>query len=357
MIENFVSIILPTYNRAYCLPDTIESLLSQTYTEYEIIVIDDESTDGTQELFATRYVNHPKIKYLTRKNGGCGAARNTGIKVAQGEFIAICDSDDIWQPWKLEMQIACLKQLPEVGLLWTDLAAVGPDGKVLHERYAKIGYSAWKIFPMETLFNKAVKLHSFCAQLPAIAENESVYVGDLFSPMMVDALINIPTEIIRRKAIDQVGLFDETMRAGEDYDFNLRVCAISQVAFLDVPSIAYRIGAADQLTRPEFYAEQARNCIKSILPFVKNRRQQIKLSDNELRKLVAAKYRWLGNSEFDGGRRIEARNALLKSLWYWPSQPQAIIFVMLTLFPPRFVETLRVLYRKIKPGQKLETAS
>lgn len=348
MVADLVSIILPTYNRAYCLPDTMTSLLNQTYTNYEIIVIDDESTDNTAELFATRYANHPKIKYLTRKNGGCGAARNTGLEVAQGEFIAICDSDDLWEPWKLEVQIACLKQLPEVGLIWTDLSAVDPSGKVVHEHYAKVGYTLWSKFSMDELFHKSLRLDTFCHQPPNAAKDSTVYVGNLLTPMMLDAMINIPTQIVRKTIFDQIGVFDASMRAGEDYDFNLRVCAIAPVAFVDVPSIAYRIGAADQLTRPELYAEQARNCLTSIQPMIKNRRDQIKLSNSELRKLLASKYRWLGTSEFESRRWKPARAALAKSLFKFPLQPRVFALMLLTLAPEGIVDAMRSVARKLR---------
>ncbi|MDA8430927.1 MAG: glycosyltransferase [Geobacteraceae bacterium] len=111
-----VSVVIPTYNRAGFLREAIESVLAQTYTNFEIIVVDDGSTDGTQELMTSLYRN---VRYLRQENRGPAAARNNGINNAAGEFIAFLDSDDIWLPEMLSKQIARLSLNPAAGLVAT----------------------------------------------------------------------------------------------------------------------------------------------------------------------------------------------------------------------------------------------
>ena len=103
-----ISVIIPTYNREKFLPATIDSVLRQTYSDYEIIVVDDGSTDGTQEVIEKLYGG--KLKYIYKNNGGPASARNVGLKNASGNYIAFLDSDDLWFPEKLETQIRFMEK-------------------------------------------------------------------------------------------------------------------------------------------------------------------------------------------------------------------------------------------------------
>lgn len=345
MTGSLVSVIVPTYNRAYCLEQTLDSVLAQTYSNFEIVVIDDGSTDDTYKLFEGRYAGDSRIKYFPQANGGLPAARNAGIRRATGKYIAFCDSDDIWLPHKLAVQVACLEKFPEVGLVWTDLSAVDPDGRELHKRYTRIGYETWKLFSMEQLFSKSAKLSSLD---PALSVDGDVYVGDVFTAMVVGAIINIPTVIVSRERVEAVGLFDETMKVGEDYDFDLRVCCAGPVAFVDIATVAYRVGAPDQLTRPELLVDQARNSLRTLYPIVEKHRDRIKLSDKELRHVFAERYRWLGQAELDREAFGAARSAFFKSLCRQPGQPRVAALFLATLIPSAGVSVLRDAFRKLK---------
>ncbi len=103
-----VSVIIPTYNRAYCLKRSIESVLAQTYNDLELIIVDDGSTDHTKEIVSQ--MADPKIRYVYQEHSGACFARNRGINEANGEYIAFQDSDDYWHPMKLEMQMECMCQ-------------------------------------------------------------------------------------------------------------------------------------------------------------------------------------------------------------------------------------------------------
>ena len=134
MTSSLVSVIVPTYNRAYCLNRAVDSMLAQTYGNCEVLIVDDGSTDDTSARVKTWYGHNPQVRYLRQVNQGVSAARNAGLRAARGAFIALLDSDDVWLPWKIEVQVACLDALPQVGMIWTDMEAVDPHGERLHER-------------------------------------------------------------------------------------------------------------------------------------------------------------------------------------------------------------------------------
>src|SRR5712691_7528051 len=160
-----VSVILPTFNRAHCVGQAIDSALQQTHRDLEIIVVDDGSTDDTCELIKRKYGDLESIRYLHQENMGVGVARNMAINAAKGKFIAFLDSDDIWKPWKVELQLACMEKLPHIGMVWSDMEAVGPDGAVARPRYLRKMYAAYRRFPIEKLFTERYDLPTISTSL------------------------------------------------------------------------------------------------------------------------------------------------------------------------------------------------
>jgi len=117
-----VSVIIPTYNRADFLTEAVNSVLSQTWRDLEIIVVDDGSTDGTQEV-VRRYGE--QVNYFCKENEGPSSARNMGIKKARGPYVAFLDSDDVWEPEKLRIQMDFMGEHPEIRLVCTDSSLLG----------------------------------------------------------------------------------------------------------------------------------------------------------------------------------------------------------------------------------------
>ena len=117
MDSSLVSVVIPTYNRADCLVQTLSSVFGQTHTELEILLVDDGSTDGTRALIERHWGNDSRLRYLFQSNRGVSAARNYGMREARGAYLALLDSDDAWMPWKLEAQLACLAAFPEAGMI------------------------------------------------------------------------------------------------------------------------------------------------------------------------------------------------------------------------------------------------
>lgn len=188
-----VSVVIPSYNRGYCIKACIDSVLAQTLGDFEIIVVDDASSDDTVAQVAA--MADPRIAYVAlASNQGGAVARNTGIRRARGEFIAFLDSDDLWLPDKLAKQVDGLRRLgPGCGLSYTWLACVDDDGA-------------------ETL-----RIH------PDID-------GDCFEQMLVSNFIgSFSNLVVRRDLLVEAGGLDEAFRSCQDWDLFIRLCRHSSV--------------------------------------------------------------------------------------------------------------------------------
>jgi glycosyltransferase involved in cell wall biosynthesis len=194
-----VSVIIPAYNYADYLPEAIESVLNQTFDDFELLVVDDGSTDNTREVMRT-FVHDPKVRYLYQDNQGLAAARNAGIRNTHGEFVAFLDADDVWLERKLENQVDIMDSKPEVGLVYTDIYFIDGEGKILTDRQ-------WARRRKKTMFEDL-----------------------LFSNVITGSA---SSSLIRRECLDRVGLFDETFKSLEDLDLWLRIARHSEFERVD----------------------------------------------------------------------------------------------------------------------------
>ncbi|MEQ1579221.1 MAG: glycosyltransferase family 2 protein [Steroidobacteraceae bacterium] len=346
-----VSVVIPSYNRAYCIRAAIDSVLAQTYASIEAIVVDDGSSDGTQDLILAEYGNNQRVRYIFQPNQGVCAARNRGFAESRGEFVALLDSDDAWLPWKIEAQLACLKRFPAAGMVWTDMDAVSEKGAIVHGRFLRTMYSAYRWYPRpENLFTESVPIATLLpGSIPELA-TANAYCGDIYSQMIAGNLVHTSTVLLRRSRLEQVGTFNVNLRhSGEDYDFHLRTCSYGPVAYIDAPSIHYRWGASDQLTAPEYRIHRARNFINTILPALERDRERIKLPRHILRTTLYGAFLWIGEAALEAGYPDEAALNLMKSLWYYPLQPRTLGLLVLSRLPPSMTRFLRNAYSRAKP--------
>ena len=124
-----VSVVIPTHNRVEFIGETVDSVLAQTYTDLEVIIVDDGSSDGTGDYIRSRYADDSRVRYIWQENAERSAARNRGIDEARGEFVAFLDSDDLWLPKKLELQMQIMEARPEVVMVlgWTSRFGLQED--------------------------------------------------------------------------------------------------------------------------------------------------------------------------------------------------------------------------------------
>lgn len=183
-----ISLVLPTYNMARYIPESISSVMSQTFQDYELIIIDDGSTDDTQGI-VQQYLQHTRIIYIKKEHGGPASARNRGLQIARGEYIAFLDADDIYARDKLEKQIHIMDTHPIVDIVYTS------------ERY----------------FYDADRSKVFKSPFPKIS-------GDLFIFLIKGNFITMPTIMIRRSSLGGI-TFDDAQETitHEDWDFLLKL--------------------------------------------------------------------------------------------------------------------------------------
>jgi glycosyltransferase involved in cell wall biosynthesis len=205
-----VSVIIPTYNRSSLLLEALDSVFKQTFPDFELIVIDDGSIDGTAKAL-TPYKD--RIVYNFQNNQGVSAARNRGIRMARGPWIAFLDSDDLWLPEKLESQIRFFSQYPEALICQTE------EIWIRHGR---------RVNPLK---------------------KHRKYSGNIFAPSLRLCLVSPSAVMIKKDLFEQVGFFDETLPACEDYDLWLRISARFPIFLIEPPLVIKRGGHPDQLSR------------------------------------------------------------------------------------------------------------
>jgi glycosyltransferase involved in cell wall biosynthesis len=210
MSKPLVSVIIPTFNRGYCLAESIRSVLDQSFTDFELIVVDDGSTDNTLEIMRSFKGIHP---VWLQENRGVSFARNRGLEQAKGEWIAFLDSDDLWEPEKLETQMHWVKRHPEFHAVYTD------------EIWIRNGV---RVNPM----NKHRK-----------------YSGDIFHFCLPLCIVSPSSVILRAELLREIGGFDESMPVCEDYDLWLRIAKQYPFQFIEEKLIVKRGGHEDQLSR------------------------------------------------------------------------------------------------------------
>ena len=327
-------------------------MLDQTYRRHEVVVVDDGSRDDTEKTIQTTFGGNPKVRYFRQENRGVSAARNRAIEEARGEFIAFLDSDDSWLPGKLELQVACLRFLPDAGMIWTDMEAIDDQGKTLFPTYLRRMYATYRFFPTpRDLFTSEYRLDEVAqGGLAGFPGDIRLFCGDIFSPMVLGNLVHTSTVLIRRRRQRQVGLFDEAYRVGEDYPFHLRTCRAGPVAFVEAPTIRYRIGTEDALTAPQHSFRIARAYVDVLEKSLREDRDRIRLPAGMLDDCLARAYAWLGGEYLRQRDARLARSYLHKSLHHRLFQPKVVARLFISFLPGPLQERLRKLRRGEKGG-------
>jgi glycosyltransferase involved in cell wall biosynthesis len=349
MTLRLISVVVPTYNRAYCLARTLDSVLQQKHTELEVILVDDGSTDDTRALVKSRYAGERRVKYLYQNNQGVTAARNQGLRQTQGAYVAFLDSDDAWQPWKLQLQLACLDHFPEVGMVWTDMVAIGQDGAIYRRKYLRTMYEAYRWFTNAQLFSYTYPLIDIASGLRHIVGSATLCTGDLFSPMVMGNLVHTSTVLLRRERLDRVRGFNKEFRiSGEDYDFHLRTCKEGPVGFIDLETIQYQTGMPDRLTGERYKLHAAMNCLRTILPVLQKDRARIRLAPSMVQSRLAEVHEWVGEVALQMGQTSLARRHLLASLGHRPLQARTLGLWVLSALPFGTGLAARKIWRSVR---------
>jgi glycosyltransferase involved in cell wall biosynthesis len=287
-----VSVVIPTFNCADFLVEAIRSVLDQTYEDYEIIVVDDGSTDHTEE--ALRPFGN-RLRYIRQEPGGPSVARNRGILEARGELIAFLDADDLWRPTKLARQVEYLNHHPEVVLVYTDFTRGPRPGS-----------------------NNDSRLTAYKPRDPA----------DPFHALLEENFLATPTVMVRREALARSGLFDPTLKGSEDFDLWLRLAKVRS----DSPLSTQVFGFIDEiLADVRQHGSNTSRSVEFIQHQVRAARIMLERWGNDppaarlLRRRLGMCWWNLAYAEQCRGRYAEARNAYWSSARYaWAARPSAM---------------------------------
>jgi GT2 family glycosyltransferase len=350
MGEGLVSVIIPTYNRARCLAKAVDSVLGQTHGEVDVIVVDDGSTDETGDMVRDTYGSDGRVRYVRQDNRGVSAARNHGIRLVKGDFAGLLDSDDVWKPFKLELQLACLRAFPDAGMVWSDMTAVGTGGEVIAEKYLTRFYGNYSRFPRDVLFDRSLPVAEVAPRLAEEARGARVYAGEIYAPMAMGNLVHTSTVLLRRERLAASGFFDETVRSGEDHEFHLATCRAGPVAFVDVPTILYEVGAADALTGRGFRVSMASQFLSTLTRALDRDGSRIRarIPEHVISEVLGEAHLWVGESLLRGGKQREARGHFLRSLRTGPKRRRAARLYLAALLPPEVEERIRQAYWVLK---------
>jgi len=222
MTGDLVSVVIPCFNGARYIAAAIRSVQEQHWSELEIIVVDDGSTDGSADLVAA---NFPDVRLLRQANQGAAAARNHGVRQARGSWIAFLDADDIWLPGKLKAQSDMLRAEPA----------------------ARVVYTAWQVWAGEAPMPDAAEAESLLAG----ADDAARWAGPsgwIYPDLLLDCALWTSTVVVHRSVLDEIGMFDTDLHIGEDYDLWLRASRVTRILRVDRPCALYR-AHAESITR------------------------------------------------------------------------------------------------------------
>ncbi len=294
-----VSVILPTYNRASLLPESIGSVLAQTYSDFELLVVDDGSTDDTREVVAA--IDDKRTRYVgLKRNAGQAAARNVGIKEAKADLIAFQDSDDLWMPEKLDLQISALRESsPRTGVVYT--------------AYERICGNRSEVLPFRRIVPKT---------------------GDVHARLLRGNFITTQTALVRRKCFEKAGTFDEGQRALDDWDLFIRLSKEWHFVFVDKLLVQYRVVTDSvSIDMDRFVCAYERILLS----------HKGEIPDNS--DLLAWHYAVIGGHLCRNGDLRRGRAYLGKALSIRPMRPRYAAALVLSLFGPRACTLLHRLKR------------
>lgn len=300
-----VSVVLPTYNRARLLPESIGSVLAQTYSDLEIIVVDDGSTDDTREVVST--IDDRRVRYLgLTKNMGQAIARNAGIGEATANLIAFQDSDDMWLPEKLDMQISALRES-------------APNTGVVYTAYERICGNRSEVLPSRRIATKT---------------------GDIHARLLKGNFITIQTTLIGRECFEKIGIFDEGQKTMDDWDLFIRLSGKYHVAFVDRPLVKYRV-------RSDSISVDLDRFVRSYERILAKHKEEI--PDNS--DLLAWHYAVIGGHLCRNGDLSRGRAYLGKALRLRPWHPRYLAVMALSLLGPRACTLVNRLKEQFIPAQ------
>lgn len=309
------SVVIPLYNKAPYIKNTITSVLSQTHNDYEVIIIDDGSTDGSGEIIAG--ICDPRVRLIRQDNGGVSAARNRGIELAKANYVAFLDADDIWMPNHLETLKILIDTYPKCGLYATSYSIVTEYGK-----YRQLIVKGNKPIGWHTKLDIDGYLDFIIGNFPFLTT----------------------TICISKPIIQDVGLFDIYLIRGEDQDMWLRIALKSDVAFINRITAIYNQGSTsfDQSSLTSHISPKLQKHASLISDQTINEKTRSKLDTYYTKRVLhIAQYQLLHGKKAQAQIHLkEAKGTSRYILWLF-------LLNLLNLLPSRFIDLIDTIYKRL----------
>jgi len=309
-IENnpTVSVVIPTYNRAHLVGRAIQSVLNQTYQDFEIIVVDDCSSDNTEVIIKKIQEQDKRIRYIKlRKHRGGAVARNVGIKAAKNKYIAFQDSDDVWLSAKLEKQVDVFKNVSyNVGVVYTGF---------------------WRVENNEKIY------------IPShwVTKKE----GDIHTEILYGNYIATPAAVVKKECFDKAGIFDESLPRLQDWELWIRISNYYHFRCIDEPLLfAYHIPSG-------ITANQ--NALSIAVDLISEKHSGV-IKKNK--KILSKFYLYLGSLLSSNNKIKKGRNYLIKAIKADPFNIKALLLAFVSFFGLEVFKRVSKIYQKIKVYQR-----
>ncbi len=290
-----VSVIVPAHNAAVYLPCAIDSVLGQTSRDWEIVIVDDGSTDNTREIVDSyRPVLQDSLLYIHQPNRGVSAARNTGMRAAQGEFIALLDADDVWLPDRLDRGLRAMDEDPGTALVHSRVARIDTKGSVTGQLKVEPKYLSGMI--ARHIYTR--RAHVICS-----------------------------TVMFRKSCLETAGWFDETMQTTEDRDLWFRIALRHKVSYINDVLAYYRLSPSSTTTNLE-------RLLHGQLYFVAKHSKSGAATRLEQLQALGNIYRELGDSLFRGGAVSKSIGSYLRAVRYNPLSVPNVYMLFRAIMDP-----------------------
>ena len=342
-----VSVIIPTYNRSQYLPQAIDSVLEQTFSSVELIVVDDGSTDDTKKAIEAY---SDRIIYNHIPNSGPAVARNTGMQLATGEYIAYLDSDDLYYPYKLELQAAFLDKYKDAVMVYSDFTGFD-DNQFRDFRHLKTYHkSAYKTgaITYDHIFPRKMPVTDFLDNEKW--KSEYAYIGHIYDAYLYNTVVFTNSIMFRRSILTDIGLQSTEFGFFHDLEFVLRICKQGLVGFIDLPTykLRYHPGQVSTLNAPngpEIAARLQNDLLKVTETHIKSDEEYYSNNMSKANRQLAKLARSVAIPLMDyTGDDKRARGYLLKCKEY--GHPERLLWILTYL--PHFIRRLTFKLMEIK---------
>ena len=336
MNNPLVSVVIPTYNCGRYVEEAVDSALGQECRGLvEVIVIDDGSTDDTRSRLL-KYED--RIRLVSQANRGLSGARNAGIELSSGEYVAFLDSDDRWLPGKLERQLVCFQELEGIDMVCSDFSAIGPDGATISENYQKGTFGMLNEYELSL---PEVFPESRILKTPPASGLRACF-GSVFFELCKGNFILPSTTIVRRSSLESSGLrYKESYRCAEEQDFHLRFAMRHSIAWLDAVTTEYRIGREGKLSGNPNVPRLILNSIETMQGLYEQN-EELRSKHKDLYHMVMGRHHarlaYYYLSVLD---KPNARKQAAESLRYTPFKPKPIAISALSFLPAFALNLLR----------------